>query len=463
MVLFPGCRCCGGCGSCCGVGDDGLHLMANGLAAGQETFTWTGPMESNLFTLGPGRWADMEMIDAPTGRRTLRKVSGVAGNPIAPETKITLHLAGGLGECTPPVTQWMDESTYVPGSGLAFRGGVVGGDASRGRFIEIIRDVISVSVVVPHPVGFIKSVSFGGVTVAPAKMYTVFTPEYYIPAVDSNPADDSVIRIKNSDWSGPLAVTATITHDLYGNPITPVDYSYELDIPTLFQLPGCEECGGGGGGVGACASGCRDHYISVLDNVITAENWESAFHVEFGNINTDTPPNFGGYTNALAWRYTHADGSPDQVLFRVYSRTHSYEYVLHVGRLQSGGVTHGLTINLSCDGDAAASVLSVSTRTADEITHTALDGTVTVWPRTGTENAQNTPISITVPHGQDSPFFTGTYFIDGTPWGSFEPIAPILIELPAGDCQIFRRIHGDCTDPPACEPKGGVPDGNPLP
>ena len=215
--------------------------MANGLAAGRETFTWSGPIESNRFTLGPGRWADMEMIDAPTGRRTLRKLSGITGNPVNPETKITLHLAGGLEECSPPITKWIDESTYVPGSGLGFFGRAVGGDASRGRFIEIIREVVSPDILA-NPVGFIKSVSFGGVTVTTTKLFTVFTPDYYIPPVDSDPAQDSVTRIKNSDWSGPLAVTVTITHDLYGNPVTPVDYSYELDIPTLFQLPGCEDC-----------------------------------------------------------------------------------------------------------------------------------------------------------------------------------------------------------------------------
>lgn len=213
----------------------------------------------------------------------------------------------------------------------------------------------------------------------------------------------------------------------------------------MVLLPGCKCCGPSGG---ACASDCRDHYLAVLNNIVRPGNWRQSFMVDFGLLNTDGQPAYNQLTETLTWEHTHADGSLDRIVFRAWQNSTFYDYALHAGRVFRN-VLYGLTVNLRCGLND--SIIEISTRVADEIVHTATDGTVTVWPRTSTENSTNTPISIVVPHGDDSPYFTGTYSIAGQPFGSYEPISAISAELPEGHCQVFRRIDSNCGDPPACD------------
>lgn len=228
--------------------------MNNGKQAALEI---DGVAVGDRVTLGPGRFASMEVIPSPFGRVTLESYyPGGPNNPDAMRTEFFLERAATYQfddpSCQPAIAAWGDQSLYSPNKTTLLFNGHISGNVQFGRFVQVSRKLFFGG----REVGFVKSVSFGGVAVDDPTGNVVFVPSGFKPNVVVY-TGEQVFRVDNRNWSGSVSVTVTLTHNYIGQPVTPVDYSYELDIPTLFQLPGCgvEEC--------RCSAGTCEKYTSL--------------------------------------------------------------------------------------------------------------------------------------------------------------------------------------------------------
>lgn len=224
---------------------------------------------------------------------------------------------------------------------------------------------------------------------------------------------------------------------------------------------------GVGEGCEACAKCCG--YFEYLARSVqlpeghppnpAGSEWRNSFYVSFGTVNTDRGPDRSNgvistwqnsaseLTGLIQYSTAAQQVQGDGWLFALIATT------------SLGSGIYGLSLVARCNhlnfhqNQNPGITITLGSRIAKTIKHTALDGSVTTWNRTQEQNALNQGINIFVPIGDFSQYFTGTYSVEehyGTPFGDtswHQPLESIAITLKPGAGQLLSTIDLACNFP----------------
>lgn len=215
----------------------------------------------------------------------------------------------------------------------------------------------------------------------------------------------------------------------------------------------------------ACAK-CCDDLESLARSVQLPEGyppnpagseWRNSFYVSFGAVNTDSGPSRSNGVISM-WensaseltgiiQYTTAAQQVDGRLFGL------------IATINPALGIYGLGLIARCNhwnfyqNQNPGITISLYSRIAKTIKHTALDGSVTTWNRTQEQNGFNQGTDIFVPIGDFSQYLTGTYSLEehyGTYFSDnswHQPLDSISITLKPGAGQLLSTIDLACNFP----------------